>query len=54
MGESCKIYLPDTSILQQKHVNALKKESNKELRLLGSNPDVLPNTVPVDNEMREY
>jgi hypothetical protein len=29
MGESYKLYLQDTLILQQKHVDALKKESNK-------------------------
>ncbi len=54
MGESYKLYLCDTLILQQKHVNALKKESNEEMRLLRRNHDVLPNIVPVDNEMGEY
>ncbi len=29
MGESYKLYLCDTLILQQKHVDALKKESDK-------------------------
>ena len=54
MGESYKLYLRNTSIIQQKHVDALKKKSNKVMQLLGSNRDVLPNTVPVDDEMGEY
>ncbi len=54
MGESYKLYLQDTSILKQKHVDALKKESNEVMRLLGSNCDVLPDIVPVDDEMGEY
>ncbi len=54
MGKSYKIYLRDTLILQQKHVDALKKESNKVMQLLESNHNVLPNTVPVDDEMGEY
>ncbi len=54
MGKSYKLYLHDTSILQQKHVDALKKEFNKVMRLLGSNHNVLPNVSPVDDEMGEY
>ena len=51
MGESYKLYLRDTSIQQQKHVDALSKESDAIMRLLGNNRDVLPDTVPVDDEM---
>jgi hypothetical protein len=51
MGDSYKLYLQDTSILQHKHVDALKKESDKVMKLLGSNKDVLPNFVPVDDDM---
>ncbi len=54
MGESYRLYLRDTSILQQKHVDALKKDSNDLLRLLGRNRDILPNIVPEDNELGEY
>jgi hypothetical protein len=54
MGESYRLYLHDTSILQQKHVDALKKESDKVMQLLGCNRDILPNIVPVDDEMGEY
>jgi len=54
MGDSYTLYLRDTSILQQKHVEALKKDSNKIQHLLGRNRDILPNIVPVDDEMRDY
>jgi hypothetical protein len=54
MGESYRLYLHDTLILQQKHVNTLKKDSEDQLRLLGRNCDILPNIVPEDNEMGEY
>ncbi len=54
MGESYRLYLRNTSILQQKHVDALKKDSKDLLQLLGRNRDILPNIVPEDNEMGEY
>ncbi len=54
MGESYRLYLRDTSILQQKHVDTLKKDSDDLLQLLGRNCDILPNIVPEDNEMGEY
>ncbi len=54
MGESYKLYLRDTSVLQQKHVDALKNESDEVMRLLGCNRDILPNIIPVDDEMGEY
>ncbi len=51
MGESYRLYFRDTSILQQKHIYALNKDSNEMQRLLGRNRDILPNIVPVDDEM---
>jgi hypothetical protein len=54
MGESYRFYLCDTSILQQKHVDALSKESDEVMQLLGNNRDILPNIVPVDDELGEY
>ncbi len=54
MGESYRLYLRNTSVLQQNHVDALKKDSDDLLRLLGRNHDILPNIVPEDNEMGEY
>jgi hypothetical protein len=49
MGESYQLYLWDTSILQQKHVDALDKESSEVVRLL-----TISNTVPEDREMGSY
>ena len=40
IGDSYRLYLRDTSILQQKHVEALKKDSNEIQRLLGRNRDI--------------
>jgi hypothetical protein len=54
MGDSYKLYLRDTSILQHKHIDVLEKESNEHMKLLGINKDALPNIVPVDNEMGDY
>ena len=54
MGESYRLYLCNTSILQRKHVDALSKESDKVMQLLGNNRDIFPNFVPVDDEMGEY
>jgi hypothetical protein len=54
MGKSYRLYLRDTLILQCKHVNALKKESSKTTLLLGNNQDILPNSVPTNNEMGVY
>jgi hypothetical protein len=49
MGESYQLYLRDTSILQQKHVDALNKESSEVVKLLS-----ISNTVPEDSEMGVY
>ena len=54
MGDSYKLYLRDTSVLQHKHIDALKKESDEVMKLLGTNINVLPNVVPVDNDMGDY
>jgi hypothetical protein len=54
MGDSYKLYLRDTSILQHKHIDTLEKESDEIMKLLGSNRDVLPNVVPADDEMGDY
>ena len=54
MGDSYKLYLRDTSILQHKHIDALKKESDELMKLLGTNKNVLPNIIPIDNDMEDY
>jgi hypothetical protein len=49
MGESYQLYLRDTLILQQKHVDALNKESSEVVRLL-----TISNTVPEDREINGF
>jgi hypothetical protein len=49
MGDSYKLYLRDTLALQNKHVAALKKDSDEVTRLLGNNRDILPDIVPLDD-----
>ena len=54
MGETYKLYLRDTLVLQHKHVAALSKKSDEVTRLLGNNRDILPNIVPLDDEMGNH
>ena len=53
MGESYKLYLHNTLVLQRKHIDTLNKESDKVMQLFGCNQDILPNIVLVDDEMGE-
>jgi hypothetical protein len=54
MGNSYRLYLQDTSILQQKHLTALDRASTKFTALFGENPMTLPDVVPVDDTMDSY
>jgi hypothetical protein len=54
MGEYYKLYLHNTLVLQQKHMDPLKNKSDEVMKLLRCNQDILPNTVPVVGEMGEY
>jgi hypothetical protein len=49
LGESYRLYLCDTPILQQQHIDALSKESKEVLKLL-----LISIIVPEDNEMVVY
>ena len=49
LGKSYRLYLCNTSILQQQHVDALSKELKKVLKLLS-----ISNIVTKDNEMGVY
>ena len=53
-SESYRLYLRDTSTIQQKHISALKNHSQEVMRLLGRNKNILPNIVPVDDDMGKY
>jgi hypothetical protein len=54
MGDLYRMYLRDTSILQQKHVNALKGDSDKVIQLLRKNREILPDVVLEDDNMGDY
>ncbi len=54
MGDLYRLYLQDTSILQQKQVDALKGDSDKIMRLLGKNQEILPDIVLEDDNMGDY
>jgi hypothetical protein len=54
MGDSYRLYLRNTSILQRKHINALHKDFDEMQCLLGRNCGILPDIVPTDDEMGEY
>jgi hypothetical protein len=54
MGDSYRLYLRNTSIQQQKHVNALNRESYKIMQLSGSNHNTLLSIVKEDYEMGQY
>jgi hypothetical protein len=46
MGDSYRLYLRDTSILQQKHLKALERASTEFTALFGENRMTLPDFVP--------
>ena len=54
LGASYRLYLRDTSVIQNKHISALNEASNEVVRLLGKNSTILPSDVPIDEEMGEY
>lgn len=54
MGDSYRLYLGDTAVLQAKHISALEASSDDFIKLLGENRTVLPNVVPIDDTMGSY
>ena len=54
MGDSYRLYLQDTAILQQKHITALDRASTKFMTLFGEIRTTLPNDVQVDNTTGSY
>ena len=51
MGNSYRLYLRDTGVLQAKHMSALERASNDLMMLFGKNCTALPNIVPEDDTM---
>jgi hypothetical protein len=54
MGDSYRIYLRDTAVLQHKHINTLDKASDEFSSLFDENRTTLPDIVPLDNNMGQY
>ena len=54
MGDSYRLYLQDTTILQTKHITALKRSSYDCMALFGENRMALPDIIPVDDAMVSY
>jgi hypothetical protein len=54
MGDSYRLYLRDTAVLQHKHINALDKASDNFSTLFGENQTTLPDAVPLDDNMGQY
>ncbi len=54
MGDSYRLYLRDTLVLQAKHVTALEQASFDFISLYGENCTTLPDIVPEDDSMRLF
>ena len=54
MGESYRLYLRDTAILQRKHIAALEQSSFDFITLYGDNQTVLPDIVPEEDSTDSY
>ena len=54
LSDTYRLYLRDTSVIQSKHTNALNKDSEDIIKFLGENHMIIPNIVPIENDMGEY
>ncbi len=54
MGDSYRLYLQDTAVLQHEHITALDKALDEFFTLFGENWTALPNVVPLDDNMGQY
>jgi hypothetical protein len=54
MGESYRLYLRDTAILQRKHIAALEQASFDFISLYGDNQTVLPDILPEEDSTDSY
>ena len=54
MGDSYRLYLRDTGILQTKHITALEKASFDFISLFGVICTTLPDVVPDNDSMGPY
>jgi hypothetical protein len=54
MGDSYRLYLRDTAVLQAKHITVLEQSSFDFIPLYGENCTPLPDIVPDDDSMGFY
>ena len=54
MGDSYRLYLWDTAILQTKYITALERSSYDFMTLFGKNRMALPDIIPVYDAMDSY
>ena len=61
MGNSFRMYLRDTDVIQDKHLNILRAASQEVIDLIGADTEALMSeiatglsNVELDNEMGEY
>ncbi len=54
MGDSYRLYLRDTTVLQHKHISALDKASDLFSTLFGENRTTLPDVVSLDNNIGQH
>ena len=54
LGDSYRLYLRDTAVLQLRHIAALEQSLFEFVSLYGENCTTLPDIVPEDNSMGSY
>jgi hypothetical protein len=54
LGDSYRLYLRDTAVLQLRHIAALERSLFEFISLYGENCTTLPDIVPEDNSMGSY
>ena len=54
LSNAYRLYLCDTSVIQSKHTDALNKDSENIIKLLGENRMILLDIVPIKNDMGKY
>jgi len=54
LSDAYRLYLCNTSVIQSKHTDALNKDSENTIELLGENRMILPDIVPIENDIGKY
>ena len=54
LSDAYRLYLCNTSVIQSKHTDALNKDSENIIKLLGENRMILPDIIPIINDISKY